>query len=112
MLKSTQTYPLKDVDGEFRFASEFTHYLPENSSSWQAFYFKYFGKGSTEKKFLPFKLNIKRKDHTYAITIIEFVDADGFSSAFFSDYDHLIMIAIVELPKGERVIIPCFWQTH
>lgn len=109
MLKGIQSYKIKDIEEEFRFASEFYHYKPTDFSSWQAFYFKYFGKGSTEKKFLPLKLNIKRKDHTYEITIIEFVDSDGFSSAFFSDYDHLIMIAIVELSTTrERVIIPCF----
>ncbi len=108
ILKGANIYSLIGVEGEFRFASEFTHYQPTDYPSWQAFYFKHFGKGSIEKKSLPLKLKIKRKDQKQDINIIEFVDGQKFSSEFFSDNDHLILVAIVDLSEHERVIIPCF----
>jgi len=108
MFKDTKTYPLRNVEGEFRFASEFTQYQPANFTQWQAFYFKHFGKGSTEQKSLPLKLNIKRLGIIQEINIIQFINGEDFTSEFFTDYDHYIMIALVDLPTQERVIIPCF----
>ena len=106
--KGTEIYELRNGEGKFRFASEFTYNQPVDYPRWQPFYFKHFLRGEKEEKSLPMKLTIKRNDHTEEISIIKFIGAADFPSDFFVDHDHWVMIALVELSNEEKVIIPCF----
>jgi hypothetical protein len=108
MTKGTKHYPIRGWEGVFRFAGEFAHFKPMDNPVWQVFYFQSFSDGSKEKKSLPYALKIKRYDVVEEVTIIAFIHADNFTSELFTDYNHLTIIALIDLPTKERVLIPCF----